>query len=319
MLGMEQDMTSISWKDLPWKKFQVKSFRLQRKIYKAKTCLNLKEFKRLKKLLTQSKSIYYILIQNVSQQYGHKGLFLSSKMKLTLVYETFYKFKKSSYLQNTLFVENFSLSIRILKRNILYYLYRISVLEFNVKFLFNSMSCSILKRLTNLLNSRVKANEVLYFNRVLDIKEPSFLKSIKLLHLGHRNLVYKCLTQCFRRLYLGQKDFKKVLFLLHGNSLSERKSIELFWKWKAFRDISLIFSQVWIYYLNNLFKKYSLFTVRHIFEQLMLDCISNTLDTEKSFVKPKYMVRFSYQTMTFSFSWFGGEHSKFTKKSLDIL
>jgi len=52
---MEEDIISISWKDLPWQKFQKKSFRLQCEIYKAKQNNKPRLVRRLQKLLIKSK------------------------------------------------------------------------------------------------------------------------------------------------------------------------------------------------------------------------------------------------------------------------
>ncbi len=62
---MEQDNISISWKDLPWKKFARKTFRLQCKIYGAKQNNNNKEIKRFQKLLLQSNSLHYLAVRKV--------------------------------------------------------------------------------------------------------------------------------------------------------------------------------------------------------------------------------------------------------------
>jgi len=81
---MEQDNSSISWKYLPWKKFQKKSFLLQCKIYKAKQNNNSKLVRRLQKLLISSKSIYYLTVRDACQNLARKGLFLSDEKKLFL-------------------------------------------------------------------------------------------------------------------------------------------------------------------------------------------------------------------------------------------
>ena len=62
---MEQDNISISWKDLPWKKFARKTFRLQCKIYAAKQNNDNKEIKRFQKLLLQSNSLHYLAVRKV--------------------------------------------------------------------------------------------------------------------------------------------------------------------------------------------------------------------------------------------------------------
>jgi hypothetical protein len=88
---MEQDINSISWKDLPWKKFQKKSFRLQCKIYKAKQCSNFRLVRRLQKLLVKSKSLHYLAVRTVAKEFLPKGLFLSNSKKFFLVEESYYK------------------------------------------------------------------------------------------------------------------------------------------------------------------------------------------------------------------------------------
>lgn len=82
---MEQDNLSISWNFLPWKKFQRKSFQLQRKIYQSKHSGDAKSFKRLQKLFIKSKSIYYLSVKEITNYYSSKGIFLSQRMKLKLV------------------------------------------------------------------------------------------------------------------------------------------------------------------------------------------------------------------------------------------
>ena len=91
---MEQDNQSISWNSLPWKKFQRKSFRLERKIYQAKHSGDYKSFKRLQKLLIKSKSIYYLFVKEIANYYANKGIFLSQKMKMKLVDNLHIRFNK---------------------------------------------------------------------------------------------------------------------------------------------------------------------------------------------------------------------------------
>ena len=90
---MEQDNISISWKDLPWHKFQKKSFRLQCKIYKAKQCNNPRLVRRLQKLLIKSKSLHYLAVRNITESVTDKGLFLSEDKKFFLVEQSYYKIR----------------------------------------------------------------------------------------------------------------------------------------------------------------------------------------------------------------------------------
>jgi len=84
---MEQDNYSISWKDLPWKKFKKKSFRLQCKIYEAKQKGNSLCVNRLQKLFLYSKSAHYIAIRTVLRQnsLGKTHFRLSDEMLSKLV------------------------------------------------------------------------------------------------------------------------------------------------------------------------------------------------------------------------------------------
>ena len=77
-LRMEQDINGISWKHLPWKKFQQKSFRLQRKIYEARCSGNSKVLLRFQKLLINSESIYYLAVRKVTEDYLDRGTEFSS-------------------------------------------------------------------------------------------------------------------------------------------------------------------------------------------------------------------------------------------------
>ena len=86
---MEQDTISISWKDLPWQKFQKKSFRLQCKIYKAKQSNEPRLVRRFQKLLIKSKSVHYLAVRTVTETFREKGLFLSEDKKFALVTQTY--------------------------------------------------------------------------------------------------------------------------------------------------------------------------------------------------------------------------------------
>ena len=87
---MEQDNISISWKDLPWQKFQKKSFRLQCEIYKAKQNNKPRLVRRLQKLLIKSKSVHYLAVRSITETFRYKGLFLSGDKKFSLVEQSYY-------------------------------------------------------------------------------------------------------------------------------------------------------------------------------------------------------------------------------------
>jgi hypothetical protein len=95
---MEQDVKSTSWKDLPWQKFQKKSFHLQCKIYKAKQSSNFRLVRRLQKLLVKSKSLHYLAVRSVSKEFLSKGLFLSSNKKFFLAEESYSKIGEWRYI-----------------------------------------------------------------------------------------------------------------------------------------------------------------------------------------------------------------------------
>jgi len=90
---MEEDIISISWKDLPWQKFQKKSFRLQCEIYKAKQKNEPRLVRRLQKLLIKSKSLHYLAVRSISEAFRDKGLFLSEDKKFSLVEHSYYGIK----------------------------------------------------------------------------------------------------------------------------------------------------------------------------------------------------------------------------------
>lgn len=116
---MEQDIISISWKHLPWNKFQRKSFRLQCRIYEAKCCNSSKSVKRLQKLLIKSKSIYYLAVKKVAYYYSRQGLFLSSEMKLNLANEIYLNIFNRKYFSFDFYVKNDLVIIENLKQDVI--------------------------------------------------------------------------------------------------------------------------------------------------------------------------------------------------------
>lgn len=58
---------SISWKKLPWKKFEARTFNLQCRIYRAVTKGNVKQAIKLQKLLITSLSTHYIAIREITE------------------------------------------------------------------------------------------------------------------------------------------------------------------------------------------------------------------------------------------------------------
>lgn len=69
---MERNMdirlkNSTFWKYLPWKEFQVNTFRLQCKIYNAMRQGNIQQTLKLQKMLIASASSYYIAVRYITQ------------------------------------------------------------------------------------------------------------------------------------------------------------------------------------------------------------------------------------------------------------
>jgi hypothetical protein len=125
---MEEDIISISWKDLPWQKFQKKSFRLQCEIYKAKQNNNPRLVRRLQKLLIKSKSIHYLAVRSVTEVFKDKGLFISGDKKFSLVEQSYYEignwkhrsFKSFSKLKHS----RAFLNISFLKNKVIEYVWK---------------------------------------------------------------------------------------------------------------------------------------------------------------------------------------------------
>ena len=66
---MSQSLTiRYEWKDLPWKKIQVKIFKLQKRIYQASLSGNVKKVHRLQRLLTKSWYAKCLAVRRVTQE-----------------------------------------------------------------------------------------------------------------------------------------------------------------------------------------------------------------------------------------------------------
>nr|BBK20359.1 hypothetical protein CcuCCAP97952_p074 [Cryptomonas curvata] len=128
---MEEDINSISWKDLPWQKFQKKSFRLQCEIYKAKQHNKPRLVRRLQKLLIKSKSLHYLAVRSISEAFREKGLFLSGDKKFSLVEQSYYgirnwrhrSFKSFSKSSNS----RASFNISFLKNKVIEYVWKFTI------------------------------------------------------------------------------------------------------------------------------------------------------------------------------------------------
>ena len=162
---MEQDIISISWKDLPWQKFQKKSFRLQCEIYKAKQNNKPRLVRRLQKLLIKSKSVHYLAVRRISEVFRNKGLFLSGDKKFSLVEQSYYgignwrhkSFRFSSKGKNSR--ESFNMSL--LRNKVIEYVWKFTIeptclnsfIDSNRKFISTSNK-KIVQKLVNLIANK---------------------------------------------------------------------------------------------------------------------------------------------------------------------
>lgn len=128
---MEEDIISISWKDLPWQKFQKKSFRLQCEIYKAKQNNKPRLVRRLQKLLIKSKSIHYLAVRSISEAFRDKGLFLSGDKKFSLVEQSYYEIRNWRHKPFKSFSKSSNsrafLNISFLKNKVIEYVWKFTI------------------------------------------------------------------------------------------------------------------------------------------------------------------------------------------------
>jgi len=178
---MEQDITSISWKHLPWEKFQRKSFRLQCKIYKARCCDSSRNAKRLQKLLSKSKSIYYLAVKKVTDYYYRKGLFLSSEIKLNLVHKIYSNSSNWKYFLFGSSVKKGFINIETLKSKIVNSILEFLTEPFFLHFFYRytkpkslDSQFFLLRKLNSLFFSKFKENFLAY------IRSDSFLSILRI-------------------------------------------------------------------------------------------------------------------------------------------
>jgi|SRR5579883_728108 len=82
---MSQSTTvRYEWKDLPWRKIQVKVFKLQQRIYRASLSGQVKKVHRLQRLLTKSWYAKCLAVRRVTQEnLGKKTAGVDAKKSLT--------------------------------------------------------------------------------------------------------------------------------------------------------------------------------------------------------------------------------------------
>jgi hypothetical protein len=201
---MEQDNLCISWNSLPWKKFHRKSSSLQRKIYEAKQNENKKTIKRLQKLLLRSKSIYYIAVKSVTDYYSSKGIFLSKRIKSSLVNEVYLKLSKGkrSIIDIKLRV-NF-VQLNYLKDEVVAY-----VMDFLIKSIYKQNDVTS-KYLSYLFNTQTLIREkrllTLVFKNLLKISFLSntsfrYLKSLLTVPVKYKSTILRSVTLVISNFY----------------------------------------------------------------------------------------------------------------------
>lgn len=65
---MDTSTSDTSWNSLPWKKFQLKLFHLQSRIYRAMQANNLKQTIKLQNLLLNSRSVHFMAVKSVTSK-----------------------------------------------------------------------------------------------------------------------------------------------------------------------------------------------------------------------------------------------------------
>ena len=84
MIGHTNKLSSESWEFLPWKKFQINLFRLQKRVYKAVRAGDKAKARSLQKLILRSQAARFLAIRQVTQlNNGKKTAGIDGKLALT--------------------------------------------------------------------------------------------------------------------------------------------------------------------------------------------------------------------------------------------
>ena len=84
MIGHTNTISSESWEFLPWKKFQINLFRLQKRVYKAVRAGDKAQARSLQKLILRSQAARFLAIRQVTQlNQGRKTAGIDRKLALT--------------------------------------------------------------------------------------------------------------------------------------------------------------------------------------------------------------------------------------------
>ena len=84
MIRHTNKLSSESWEFLPWKKFQINLFRLQKRVYKAIRAGDKQKARSLQKLILRSQAASFLAIRQVTQlNNGKKTAGIDGKLALT--------------------------------------------------------------------------------------------------------------------------------------------------------------------------------------------------------------------------------------------
>ena len=84
MIGHTNKISSESWEFLPWKKFQINLFRLQKRVWKAVRAGDMQKAKSLQKLILRSQAARFLAIRQVTQlNQGKKTAGIDGKLALS--------------------------------------------------------------------------------------------------------------------------------------------------------------------------------------------------------------------------------------------
>ena len=223
---MEEDIISISWKDLPWQKFQKKSFRLQCKIYKAKQNNKPRLVRRLQKLLIKSKSLHYLAVRSITEAFKEKGVFLSGDKKFSLVEESYYEigswrhrsFKSFSKSNNSRAFFNMS----FLKNKVIEYVWKFVIeptcldnfINLNKKWQ-STVQPNIVQEFSNLIRFKDQIILKVTFSKYLNNVNSNILMSRLWLPSKYKLGIYRAIKKCS----LESPDIKGSLVSLFSNIL----------------------------------------------------------------------------------------------------
>jgi hypothetical protein len=288
---MEQDTISISWKDLPWQKFQKKSFRLQCKIYKAKQSNKPRLVRRLQKLLIKSKSVYYLAVRDITETFRDKGLFVSGDKKFSLVTQSYHgigdwrhtSFKSFSKFKNSRAFFNIS----FLRNKVIEYVWKFMIEPTCVNNFINlnkRWSSNLNENSINLIRFKGQMILKLVVNSHLSNISSNILMSRIWLPSKHKLGIYRAIKKCSLELYLGKDDLTSVFpnILLGGiedlNNIP-MKSSEII---NYLQKFSHRYGSELVYFLRKGQNEiYLLNLVREFLESMGIDINSTTISIKK--------------------------------------